>query len=93
MLDFVPEDDLHLEEMAPGKPDILFWAKEHLHELPPLRFDCGHEDSLFAANQELDRELTAMDVPHRFDVFSGGHSWDCWTEHFPETLRFFDSLA
>jgi enterochelin esterase-like enzyme len=93
MLDFVRERDLHLEEMAPGEPDILFWAEKHLHKLPPLRFDCGHDDSLFAANQELDRELTAMGISHRFDAFSGEHSWEYWKEHFAETLRFFDSLA
>jgi enterochelin esterase-like enzyme len=93
MLDFVRERDLRLDEMEPGEPDILFWAEKHLHELPPLRFDCGREDSLFAANQELDRDMTAMGVRHRFDAFSGGHSWAYWTEHFTETLRFFHSLG
>jgi S-formylglutathione hydrolase FrmB len=93
MLDFVRERDLRLEEMEPGEHDILFWAEKHLQELPPLRFDCGREDSLFAANQELDRELTAIGVPHRFYAFSGGHSWAYWTEHFTETLRFFHALG
>ena len=73
-----------------GKLDtsLLHWAKTNLDHLPPLRFDCGTEDSLIAANRELHRSLAALNVRHEYQEFPGGHDWTYWTKHVRQTLAF-----
>jgi enterochelin esterase-like enzyme len=58
-------------------------------KLPPFRFDCGVEDSLFAANKELHRKLIDAGIHHEFGEFLGGHDWAYWESHLSSTLRFF----
>lgn len=57
--------------------------------LPRLRFDCGSEDILIEHNRTLHRDLEAAGIPHVYEEFPGGHTWDYWHEHLVETLRFF----
>lgn len=62
--------------------------------LPHLRFDCGTEDVLIEHNRTLHRDLQAAGIPHVYEEFSGGHTWDYWNAHLADTLRFFKaSLA
>jgi enterochelin esterase-like enzyme len=57
--------------------------------LPHLRFDCGTEDILLEHNRTLHRNLEAAGIPHAYEEFPGGHSWDYWHTHLADTLRFF----
>ena len=57
--------------------------------LPPLRFDCGLEDTLLPYNRELHQRLEAEGVAHSYEEFPGAHSWEYWHEHLADTLRFF----
>jgi putative tributyrin esterase len=54
--DFV-RDITSLRTDPPEDLDVLHWLSLHRNELPPLRFDCGEDDSLFAANQTLHRKM------------------------------------
>lgn len=59
--------------------------------LPRLRFDCGTEDGLLGHNRALHRDLEAAGVPHVYEEFPGGHTWEYWQAHLADTLRFFGS--
>ena len=71
---------------------ILYWLREHLDSLPPLRFDCGDTDGLIDGNRDLHRILEAEGIPHIYEEFEGGHTWDYWRLHLRDTLRFFDQI-
>jgi putative tributyrin esterase len=68
--------------------NLLHWAKTNRAQLPPIRFDCGLEDSLLDANRELHHSLEEMGVPHVYEEFPGAHDWDYWTVHVRKTLAF-----
>jgi len=68
--------------------DLLHWAKVNRARLPPIRFDCGLEDSLLDENRDLHRALEHLGVPHVYEEFAGGHDWPYWTEHVRATLAF-----
>ena len=67
---------------------VIDCAKLNSH-LPPLRFDCGTEDILIEHNRTLHRDLQTAGIPHVYEEFSGGHTWDYWHYHLADTLRFF----
>lgn len=69
---------------------VLYWIKENASHLPPLRFDCGIDDSLIEVNRTLHRELEAAGIAHDYEEFPGEHSWDYWILHLRDTLRFID---
>jgi enterochelin esterase-like enzyme len=53
-----------------------------------LGFYIGDQDDRFLAeNRQLDRELRAADVTHRFAVYSGGHSGALWSAHARAWIR------
>lgn len=66
---------------------------EHLDE-PAVRqlaiyFDVGSDDPWFLDDgQELDQAMTARGIPHEFHIFPGGHTWEYWTAHSADALRF-----
>lgn len=60
--------------------------------LPPIRFDCGTEDPLLAANRKLHQTLCSVGVPHDYQEFPGGHEWAYWEAHLVDTLLFFARL-
>ena len=82
---YSPKTFLHTGE---EDTSLLYWAKTNRGHLPPLRFDCGIEDSLIAENRTLHRELTELKVPHTYEEFPGGHDWSYWSEHIRQTLAF-----
>ena len=61
--------------------------------LPPLRFDCGRDDSLLEANRALHKSLEDAGVLHEYEEFAGGHAWAYWEMHVADTLRFFDKVV
>ena len=71
---------------------ILHWARMNRTTLPPLRLDCGREDSLLGENRTLHEALLAECIPHSYEEYDGGHSWDYWQIHVRETLRFFSEI-
>lgn len=73
-----------------GKTDtsLLHWAATNRALLPPLRFDCGLEDSLLEDNRGFHRALQELGVEHVYEEFPGGHDWPYWTEHVRQTLLF-----
>lgn len=79
----------HLAEDDPLA--VIDCIKSNAHSLPALRFDCGSEDVLLNANRRLHHELEASGIPHLYQEYPGGHSWDYWHEHLADSLRFFAS--
>lgn len=79
-----------LQADALEQDGVLDFLIKNKNILPPFRFDCGSEDNLIEHNQQLHNDLIINDIPHIYRTFSGGHSWDYWSEHIAETLLFFD---
>ncbi|MCB0602401.1 MAG: esterase family protein [Saprospiraceae bacterium] len=71
---------------------ITYWMQKHRHLLPPIRFDCGLEDSLLSANRKLHQALHDLGIRHHYEEFAGGHEWSYWESHLTESLLFFGSL-
>lgn len=87
--DFV-EEPAEAYDLAEEKPlDVLTCLMQSADKMPPLRFDCGTEDELLDGNRMLHEGLKAIGIPHVYEEFSGGHSWEYWHEHLADSLRFF----
>jgi putative tributyrin esterase len=56
---------------------------------PALRFDCGLQDPLLAANRQLHQALQVAGIAHDYAEHPGGHDWAYWGRHLEDTLRFF----
>jgi enterochelin esterase-like enzyme len=69
--------------------DLLITAGE---QLPAIRFDCGLDDSLLAANRALHERLEGVGVEHVYEEHPGAHDWPYWTEHVADSLLFFGSV-
>ena len=68
---------------------VMYWAKQHKGQLPPLRFDCGTEDYMLDENRQLHGALEAEKIAHTYQEVPGGHTWEYWEQHIEDTLRFF----
>jgi enterochelin esterase-like enzyme len=86
-------DASRIESVDPAEAGVLHWMRKHKEELPPIRFDCGEDDDLFASNSELHRALQQENIAHEFISHPGGHSWEYWRLHVEETLLFFDGIV
>ena len=73
-----------------GGPDDLFALAEQIDRrlLPALRIDRSTEDSLLDGNRRFHAHLDALGIPHDYEEFPGGHSWDYWDRHVQEALAF-----
>lgn len=82
------------EYLAAGEAnaEILHWARRNRATLPPVRFDCGREDSLLEGNRALHRSLLDAGIPHTYEEHSGGHTWEYWQEHVRSTFRFVSDI-
>jgi len=69
--------------------DVITCLKANAYRLPALRFDCGLDDTLLESNRRLHAELDAANLPHVYQEYPGGHSWEYWNEHLADSLRFF----
>ena len=83
------------EYLIAGKQDadILHWARKHRSLLPPIRFDCGTEDSLLAGNRQLSCDLEKERIPHIYEEHPGCHDWSYWQMHLSRTLRFCSEIV
>lgn len=79
-----------LKKDAVEQDGVLDWMLKNRAALPPFRFDCGREDVLIEPNRQLHAELKQKGIPHLYEEFAGGHSWEYWEEHLRETLLFFN---
>lgn len=82
-------------DLAAGKrdADILYWMRRNRSRLPPIRFDCGTEDSLLDNNRALHAALSRARIPHEYEEHPGGHDWEYWQKHVRTTLRFVSRIA
>ena len=73
-----------------GGPDDDFALAERIDRrlLPALRIDCGTEDGLLDGNRRFHAHLDALGIPHEYQEFPGGHTWDYWDRHVQEALAF-----
>lgn len=71
---------------------LIECLRQKADTLPPLRFDCGTEDELIGHNRILHQQLLEAGIPHQYQEFPGGHTWDYWHAHLAESLRFFAQL-
>ena len=65
----------------------------HRAQLPPIRFDCGVDDSLIDENRRLHAALVEAGIDHEYEEFPGGHDWGYWEQHLPGVFRFFGGTA
>jgi len=85
------EEPLSAYEAEPGTGTLLEVVTGVDAELrPPLRFDCGLDDHLLAANRTLHQELVSAGVQHEYSEPPGGHAWPYWRARLPEVLNFFE---
>src|SRR5438105_3307717 len=75
---------------ARGGSDDLFALAEQIDRrvLPALRIDCGMEDGLLDVNRRFHAHLDVLGIPHEYEEFPGGHTWDYWDRHAQEALAF-----
>lgn len=86
---FVEESiDEYLKEAE--LPNVIDIMKMNKSKLPPIRFDCGIQDSLLKANRLLHNQLLDLKIKHTYQEFDGGHEWFYWQKHIEKTLIFFD---
>ncbi len=57
-------------------------------ELPAIYLDCGQDDFLFQGNEAMHARLTELGIEHTYNVFPGAHTWEYWTAHLEDSLRF-----
>lgn len=88
---FLEESMTEYLETAPREEISVFhWLRSAGERLPPLRFDCGVDDSLIESNRTLHDALQREHIAHTYIEHDGGHEWTYWQRHVAETLRFAD---
>ncbi|WP_395735425.1 alpha/beta hydrolase [Prosthecobacter sp.] len=83
------EEALAKYDLTDTNPLAVLDCAKQASQVPHLRFDCGSEDILIEYNRKLHRDLEAAGIPHVYEEFPGGHTWDYWHEHLADSLRFF----
>lgn len=83
------EESLPEFDLTETEPLAVIDCAKQCARLPHLRFDCGTDDILIEHNRTLHRDLTAAGIPHVYEEFPGGHTWDYWHAHLADSLRFF----
>ena len=86
---FVEEPLAEFDIVETEPLSVLECMKANAARLPHLRFDCGKEDELVGHSRELHRDLLKTGIPHVYEEFPGGHTWDYWHAHLADSLRFF----
>ncbi|MCW0220484.1 MAG: alpha/beta hydrolase-fold protein [Prosthecobacter sp.] len=92
MQGFVEETTAQFDLKEEPPLSVIACMKLNASRLPPLRFDCGSEDILIEHNRLLHQQLDQEGIPHEYEEFSGGHTWEYWHEHLAESLRFFSKV-
>ncbi len=83
------EEPLAEFDLTDSDPLSVIECAKLTARLPHLRFDCGQEDALIEHNRTLHNDLESAGIPHVYEEFPGGHTWDYWHAHLADTLRFF----
>ncbi|MGD8174469.1 MULTISPECIES: alpha/beta hydrolase [Marinimicrobium] len=87
------DEDLSLYQCGhPKEADLRYWTQENLHQLPPIRLDCGEDDDLRGGNVEYSRLLDQLGKSHDFQLLPGGHEWPYWHRAVERTFRFLSDL-
>jgi putative tributyrin esterase len=58
---------------------------------PSLYVNCGRNDYLYAMNLDYHKYLQLIGYEHMYEEFEGEHTWEYWTEHLPDALKFLQS--
>lgn len=66
----------------------LATAAQSSGTLPALHLDCGTDDFLLPANQQLHAEFEKLHIPHTYIEHPGAHTWDYWDTHIRSALSF-----
>lgn len=77
------------EELDIKPENDLFALAEKTNKVLPLYISCGTEDDLYQSNVDFSEFLNQHGVAHKFEVWSGTHSWDFWDESIIKALDFF----
>lgn len=75
-----------------NESNIMYWMKKNKTQLPPLRFDCGIDDKLYAGNVAFHKQLEMESIKHQFNTYNGGHEWSYWNEHVATSLKMFSDI-
>lgn len=77
-------------EQPGGGPEDPFAIIEQIDHgrVPAMRLDCGTDDFLLDQNRSFHEHLESLHVPHEYEEFPGGHSWDYWDKHVQEAIAF-----
>jgi len=77
---------------APADHSVLAALAGAAGTLPPLRIDCGLDDSLLDPNRALHQALQRAGIAHHYAEAPGGHDWSYWSATLDDTLRFFGQV-
>ena len=86
------EEDISRLPVPEQERSVLHYFIKNKEILPPFRFDCGTEDELIYANQQLHQALKSEGIPHVYEEFPGGHEWAYWELGLARSLLFFETL-
>jgi putative tributyrin esterase len=93
LLPFLAKQEQLYYKKTFNSEEVFSYLKKNRKKLPPFRFDCGREDSLYKSNVMLHQRLEIEGIPHTFEEFSGGHSNEYWNKNIGKTLIYFSKLA
>ena len=90
---------LRVLSSAFGSPlDAAFWNKNDPVTLAKtanlsglkIYFDCGYQDDydFELGAMALDKVLKTRQIPHKFELYQGGHGWTYFAAHLPGSLEF-----
>jgi|SRR6185503_10660604 len=69
--------------------DVFETFLKYRDQLPPVRFDCGADDTLIKYNRTLHKNMEKAGILHVYQENPGGHEWPYWTRHIIDSLKFF----
>jgi enterochelin esterase-like enzyme len=72
--------------------NILYWAEKSATVLPPIRFDCGTDDTLLESNRWLNRQFLTFGIDHMYHEYPGSHQWSYWHEHVAKSFQWFSKI-
>lgn len=72
--------------------NLLYWLEKNQQSLPPLRLDCGIDDTLYNSNKVLVKAMEQLKIPHQFEALQGEHEWPYWHKNVAKTFHFFHEL-
>jgi putative tributyrin esterase len=79
LMDALPEGEYDIFHLAENVPEAL---------RPALSFNCGVEDSHLRMNRAFHQRLLALNYPHDYGEFPGGHTFPYWSSRLPDLFRF-----